>query len=131
MPRHEKWKHDNKLGDDDAGVIEHEVASEIIDLACTYDQLDVSNLACFERMLRRIQLIEEGHRQKIEEKRLDKSRDLASTMAEHFSGRPRMAGGAIVAPTLIKHAAEKAAQDNEILKQQRKAVEARVLLRKK
>ena len=52
-------------------------------------------------------------------------------MAEPFNGRPRMAGGAIVMPASIRHAADGAAQDNEILKQQRKAAEVRVRLKGK
>ncbi len=36
-----------------------------------------------------------------------------------------MAGGAIISPASLGHAADKAAQDNEILKQQGKAAEVR------
>eukprot|EP00973_Karenia_brevis_P052464 7289783-Karenia_brevis.AAC.1 len=111
--------------------MEHDIGSEIVEMAVIYDQLDISNLASFERLLRRLQFIEEGYRQKAEEKRLDKARDVTSAMAEHFGGKPRMAGGAIVSPALLKHGSEKAAQDNDILKQQRKAAEVRALLKKK
>jgi hypothetical protein len=127
--RHEKWKTDNKLATEDAGVIEREVGCEVLELATSYDQVDLSNLACFERVVRRLQFIEEGYRQKLEAKRLEKSSDLTASMAEHFNGRPRMAGGAIVSPALLRHAAERASQENEILKQQRKAAEARGLLK--
>jgi hypothetical protein len=127
--RHEKWKGDNKLGLDDAGVTEHEIGSEILELATTYDQLDLSNCVCFERLVRRLQFIEEGYRQKLESKRLEKASDVTASMAEHFGGRPRMAGGAIISPDLLRHAATRAAQDNEILKQQRKAAEVRGLLK--
>ena len=83
----------------------------------------------FERMMRRQQFIEEGHRQKLEEVRLSKAKDLTSVVSEHFNGRARMPGGAIIAPALFKHAADRAAQDNEIVKQQRKAADARILLK--
>ena len=43
--------------------------------------------------------------------KIEKVKDIISTMSEHFSGRPRMEGGAIVSPALMEHAAEKAAQD--------------------
>ena len=62
-------------------------------------------------------------------KRMEKASDLTASTAEHFSGKPRMAGGAIVSPALLKHAAERAAQGNDILKQQRKAAEVRGLLK--
>ena len=52
-------------------------------------------------------------------------------MSEHFNGRSRMAGGAIVMSSLLKYAAEKASQDSDILKQQRKAAEVRGLLKGK
>ena len=123
--------YDDLLGEDEAGVAEYELCSEVLRIAVCYDQLDVSNLATFERLLRRVQLIEESHRQKLEEKKLEKGMDLVSTISEQFAGRTHMAGGAIVSPTLLKHATEKAAQSNEILKQQRKAAEARVLPKKK
>jgi hypothetical protein len=129
VARHEKWVCDNKLTPDDAGVGEHEVAAEVLETLVAYDQLDISNLAGVERLLRRQQFIEEGYRQKVEAKRLEKATDLTASMAEHFTGKPRMAGGAIVSPALLRHAAERAAQDNDILKQQRKAAETRGLLK--
>ena len=129
--RHFRWRTDNNLKEDDAGVCEREVGSEILKAAVVYDQLDISNLASFEHLCRHMQFIEEGYRQKAEEKRLDKSKDVTSAMAEHFGGKPRMAGGAIVSPALLKHVSEKAAQDYEILKQQRKAAEVRALMKKK
>lgn len=129
--RHEKWKNDNRLVDDDACVVEHEILSEILELSTCYDQLDISNLAGHERLCRRLQFVEEGYRQRLEEKRMATNKDLTATLSEHFSGRPRMAGGAIVSPALLKHAAEKAALDNDIVKQQRKAAETRALLKNK
>ncbi len=91
--------------------------------------VDASNLVSSGRFSRRLQYIEEGYRQKMEDKQLEKAKDVTSSLAEHFSGRPRMAGGAIVSPALLKHAAEWAAQDIELIKQQHKAVEARMLQR--
>eukprot|EP00973_Karenia_brevis_P004411 603967-Karenia_brevis.AAC.1 len=46
--RHFRWRTDNKLQEDDFGVVEHEVLSEVVDVAVEYDQLDLSNLASFE-----------------------------------------------------------------------------------
>jgi hypothetical protein len=129
VARHEKWMIDNKLTQDDVGVSEHEVGSEILETLLSYDQVDISNLAGVERLVRRLQFVEEGYRQKLETKRMEKSTDFSGSMAEHFSGKPRMAGGAIVSPALLKHAATKAAEDNDILKQQRKASDVRGLLK--
>ncbi len=60
---------------------------------------------------------------------MEKASDLTVFMVGNFSGKQRMAGGAIVSPALLKHAAERAAQDHDILKQQRKAAEVRGFLK--
>ena len=65
------------------------------------------------------------------QKALNSAKDVMPTFASHFDGRPKMAGGAIVAPALLKAVADKAAAENDIIKQQRKALEARTLLRQK
>ncbi len=72
-------------------------------------------------------MIEESYRQKAEEARLLKaiSSNPMAVTNELFSGRVRMAGGAIVCPSLIEHVARKAAESSETLKQQRKALGAR------
>ena len=53
------------------------------------------------------------------------AKDPTAVTAEAFAGRPQMAGGAIAMPALLQHVAKKAAESSEILKQQRKALEAR------
>ena len=126
--RHHKWKSDNKLGEDDPGVVEHEVLSESFDYFLSYDQVDSSNLCGMERLARRMQFIEEGYRQKLEEKRMDKNSGVA-ILSSFFDGRTKMAGGAIVSPALLKSASESASTRNEILRQQRKAMEVRTLLK--
>ncbi len=77
-----------------------------------YDQLDLSNAVVAERIARWMQYIEEGERQKIEEKRMSQAlqKGGSASLREHFSGRPRMAGGAIVSPALLKFAAERCQQ---------------------
>ncbi len=129
MMRFRQWKTENRLGDEDAGVDFCEVAAEVMELAVCRDQLNIGNLLCFERLERKRQMIEESYRQKSEEARLLKaisSNPMAMTN-ELFSGRLRMAGGAIVCPSLIEYVARKAAENSEILKQQRKAIEVRGL----
>ena len=125
--RFQRWKVDNKLSDDDAGVDVCELISEVCEAAVTIDQLDISNLQCFEQLERKRQFWEECYRQRLEEQKLVKhaGKDAASLNLEAFSGRARMAGGAVISPLLITHVAKKAAEDSEILKQQRKALEAR------
>jgi hypothetical protein len=108
------------------------VIAEVFELAAMHDQLDLSNLVCMERRAGRAQFTEEGYRQKLENRRLEKTKKLADSHAERALLREaRMAGGAIISHALIKHASERAVQENELLKQQHKALEARSLLEKK
>ncbi len=69
-PRQKKWKIDDKLSHGNAGVVKHEVLSEIVEVGLAYDQLDLSDLACIERAMRQMRLIEECHRQQLEERDL-------------------------------------------------------------
>ena len=77
---------------------ESQKQKEILEVMTCYDQLGISNFAAVERMARIMQLIEEGYRQKLETKRLEKVTDFAGAIAEHFSGRPRMAGALLFNP---------------------------------
>ena len=125
-----QWKNANKLDDVDHGVEVCEMIAEVVETAVTRDHLDISNLLCFETLERKRQWIEESYRQKLEERRIQKfggGRDPGAITAEAFAGRPRMLGHSIVNPELIAYVARKAAEDSEILKQQRKALEARGL----
>ena len=80
VARSANWKHDNKLNDDDASAIEHEVMSEILELAVEYDQLDVTNLVCFEGVIGRLRFIEGRQRYKLEKAR--SAKEPAMTAAE-------------------------------------------------
>ena len=117
------------MGDEDAGIDFLEVCHEAIELAVTRDQLNIGNLLCFERLERKRQMIEESYRQRAEEVKLLKAvtTNPMAVTAELFAGRVRMAGGAIVSPRLIEFVARKAADNSDILKQQRKALEVRGL----
>ena len=127
--RYHQWRVNNKLDEGDAGLALCELISEVVEVAVCRDQLDISNLLCFEHLERKRQWIEEGYRQRLEDSRFQKSqgKDGSALTAEAFSGRPRMAGGAIICPALIAHVARKAHEDSELLRQQRKALEARGL----
>ncbi|CAK0818925.1 unnamed protein product, partial [Prorocentrum cordatum] len=116
LQRHSTWKHENKLQDDEHNAVTHEMLSEILELATTFDQLDVSNLASMESLCRHIQYIE----QRIKKKRgAGKDFDLQ----DYYLGRTRRTGGALMAPELQKWVAESAARDSSILKEERKAAE--------
>ncbi len=75
-----------------------------MELAVCRDQLNIGNILCFERLERKRQMIEESCRQRAEESKLLKpvTKDPMAATNELFSGRVRMAGGAIASPTLIE-----------------------------
>ncbi|CAK0819174.1 unnamed protein product, partial [Prorocentrum cordatum] len=116
VQRHTTWKHENKLNDDEHSVVAHEMPSEILELACTYDQVDVANLASMEALARHLQFLE--HKVK---KKKETIKDFDSQ--DYYLGRTRRTGGAIIRPELLKWVAESAARDSAILKEERKAAE--------
>ncbi|CAK0855216.1 unnamed protein product, partial [Prorocentrum cordatum] len=109
LQRHSTWKHENKLQDDEHNAVTREMLSEILELATTFDQLDVSNLASMESLCRHIQYIE----QRIKKKR-EAGKDF--DLQDYYLGRTRRTGGALMAPELQKWVAESAARDSSILK---------------
>ena len=122
VQRHMTWKHDNKLQEEERNAVTHEMLSEILELAATHDQLDISNLARMEAMSRRLQYIE----QRIKKKR-EAGRDFDTQ--DYYLGRTRRTGGAITSPELQKWVAKSAARDSAILKEERKAAEERAFAR--
>eukprot|EP00974_Lingulodinium_polyedra_P064300 6210537-Lingulodinium_polyedra.AAC.1 len=59
MGHHTKWRAEARLASDDPQLLMHECLSKIWHTALCYDQLDGSNLACLELVVRQLQYIEE------------------------------------------------------------------------
>ncbi|CAK0795418.1 unnamed protein product [Prorocentrum cordatum] len=74
VQRHTTWKHENKLNDDEHSAVAHEMLSDILELACAYDQVDVSNLASMEAQARHKQFVEH----KIKKKKKETVKDFDS-----------------------------------------------------
>ena len=128
---HQKWTTESWLTVEDVGVVVQEAGCEVAGYAAQYDLHDIMNLAHFERLHWRLQSIEEEHRQQAVETQLAKTRGFSESLSEHFAGHSHMDGGAFISLAWLKQAVENAAADNEILKQQRKAAETRLLLKNK
>ena len=90
-------------------------------LGCV-DQFDLSNSAGAEAIVRHIQFAEHEVKKKADAKREQDG-------SEHFLGRTRRTGGALISPELLKWVAEQASKDSAILKETRKAAEERALAR--
>ena len=63
--RHLRWKAAANISGSDAGVAEHEMIMRIVELALCYDQLQGSELASMEMLIRKAQLIELKHRDRV------------------------------------------------------------------
>ena len=116
--RQTKWAVEQKIEPDTVPYIMHDLIGFVIELGCSFDQLDVTNLASFELLGRLYQLIEETQG------------TLNTEGFEHFIGRDARAGvrrGIALAPRLVSDAVSDQARETEILKQRRKAREERSL----
>ena len=113
--QHLQWVQNSKIPDGARAVYEDEALSNILDMALTYDGLCVSNLACFELLVRRKQLLAEAHSYNPAQPSYDGS--------EHWMGNRFKPGGAIVVPALSEYVAKKMHEEAQILKERRKLEE--------
>ena len=89
-----------------------------------YARVDPS-LLCVERLEQERQMVEVSDRQRHEEHHLARAdSSLTNRTSELYSGRPRMAGGAIPSPSPTEYVAKRASETSEIVEQQREALEA-------
>ena len=59
--QHSLWVRSSKIPDGDRAIYADSVLSHILELAVTYDCINVANLACMEVLCRRRQLLAEAH----------------------------------------------------------------------
>ena len=120
MSRHTKWVHEHRVPQNDPQAYVHEVLSEFFEIACSFGQLDVSNLACVERLSRWYQDIEGAH---------EKDEALGAS-DPYVSGVARAGGGSAYCPALRSYVTERLARDAALMKERRKMKEERDLARK-
>ncbi len=117
VARHHRWLRDADIPGTDRSRYEHQILSDILDKAVSYDCLQISNLASFEVLSRRIQHIEMAH--------IENPQAPDYSAGEFYMGSSERRGGALVAPGLALHVASRLRDDASIAKEQRKAREAR------
>ena len=117
--QHLKWVQQSKIPDGDRAVREDRILAQCMELAVTYDCLNVMNLASFEVIARRRQLLAEAH--------IHNPSSPNYEGALYFMGDGERPGGALVAPSLALHVSEKLKVEAAISKEKRKAAEARTL----
>ena len=116
--RHNKWVAECGIKHSDRLCYEHEVLSKAIDVSMTWDNANVMNLWAFELLLRRVQLLEFA----VSEDPANPSYDGAN----HFMGSYDSSGGGYIAPSLQTYVAAELGKTTAILKEKRKAREAKV-----
>ena len=122
LEHHYTWKQLSKLQVHDYGVEFHEAVMRIVELAVTYDQVDGSNLAALEVALRRAQIIEYYHMQRLRdgENSLPGSTRLTMDEVTAFSGVRRQDDNLMLCPSLLVHAKDEVGEVMEINKSMRK-----------
>ena len=116
--RQSKWAAEQKIDTDSTAYVMHDLLGAALDLAATWDQLDMANCASMELVGRIYQMIEETRG------------SMTTEGLEHFIGRDPTAGvrrGVALAPALAEDAMSRQSKEVEILKQRRKAREEKAL----
>ncbi|CAK0789220.1 unnamed protein product, partial [Prorocentrum cordatum] len=120
--RHTKWRHEAGVGGQDIGCQDHELAMRMIELAVVYDQLNITELASFELLLRRAQLAEMRYRDKILGKH---GGDEFAEDEFLYMGAGLTRGLVMVSPDLSDHITEQLHKEAAVMKERRKLKEER------
>ena len=115
--QHLAWVHQLGIPSGSRAIYEDEVLSQVIDTAIQYDALNISNLASFELICRRRQLLAEAHSYNPSSPSYEGS--------DHWMGQRYKHGGAVVVPRLTEHVSKKLQAESQILKERRKLEEAK------
>lgn len=115
--QHLAWVAQSRVPEGSRAVFEDETLAQILDTAICYDALNVTNLASFELLVRRRQLIAAAHSHNASAPSYDG--------ADYYLGNRYRQGGSIVVPSLTDHVSKKLQEDSAILKERRKLAEAK------
>lgn len=124
IAHHQAWRVACKFQPSDAPAVEHESWCKVLHTLLTYDQLDATNLAGVELVVRSIQRIEERHKHKLQA--TDDSGEASLFMGA--MGGARL--GSVVSPKLTEWVGSELQKEALIQKERRKAREERNLARK-
>jgi hypothetical protein len=125
--RHYWWRSVLRLTASDNGVDDHCFLSDVIETAVCCDQLNVSELQCFEKIARRLQLWEEVYSVKL--RKAEGGEEVDGWLDERaiFLGQGKSRGHALVCPLLEAWVAKELEKESAVLKERRKAREERQL----
>ena len=122
LTSHTDWVKNSGVRSGDRAIHEHRVLSKALELAVSYDQLSVINLACLEVLVKRRMLIESAYEGSPEAPKWEGS--------EHFMGYRDSDSGAFVDQQALKHRATRMKQDMEVLREHRLEREEDSLVKK-
>ena len=115
VAQHNAWVQQSRIPESSRAAYEDEALSQILDVAITFDCLQVCNLAPFELLVRRKQLIAEAHQYNPSSPSYEG--------AEHWMGNRYKSGGAIIVPAFTDHVAKQLQAESQ--KDRRKLAEAK------
>ena len=118
VARHHTWVREANIPAKARAIHEHEALSKILDGMVNWDRLNAKNHLSAEIALRRLQLIEEVHRE-------DPTNPSWEEGSSFYMGDDAQRGGALLAPGLRSHVAAELQREALILKEKRKARDAR------
>lgn len=119
---HTKWLHMTGLPGTDGGAQEHELALRALDFAVCYDQLQAAEIASLEVLVRRAQMVELKHRDKVVGTGSTGSVDDDSFL---YLGTSRTRGLLMISPSLEEWVAGELAKETAAAKERRKMREER------
>jgi hypothetical protein len=112
--QHLAWVSQSRVPDGSRAIFQDATLAQILDTAICYDALNVSNLASFELLVRRRQLIAAAHSHNASAPSYDG--------ADYYLGNRYRQGGSILVPALT--VSKKLQADSAIMKERRKLAEA-------
>jgi hypothetical protein len=115
--RHTRWVRESGVSQNDRSVYEHQLLSKVLEAAISVDRLNAKNLMSIELVARRLQLIEEVI--------ADNPSQPSWENSNLYMGWSERRGGALMDPTLRAHVATRLSAETAILKERRKAREAK------
>ena len=123
--RHTKWRHESRLLPGDVGVADHELIMRVLELAIVFDQLNVAELASFELLLRKAQLAEWRHRDRL----LANGADDIGEDEFLYLGTSETRGLLMVCPELSDHITAELHKEASVMKERRKLRDERRISR--
>ena len=127
--RHVRWRQATGLTSADPGVADHELAMRVLETSVCYDQLQAAELACVEVVMRKAQLCELKHKDKVLS---HESRAGSSAIDDDeflYLGTGRTRGMLMIAPSLEEFVAGELHKEASTAKERRKMREERAAAR--